>query len=68
MVHQLLALIIPPLVGLLSFFAISVGSFLSLLASSKAAYSQNRSFRVRYALIAARKRTWPEFGSYQERT
>jgi len=33
MVH-LLALIIPPLVGLLSFFAISVGSFLLLLAGS----------------------------------
>jgi hypothetical protein len=34
MVHHLLALIIPPFVGLLSFFAIGVGSFLLLLASS----------------------------------
>jgi hypothetical protein len=36
MVHQLLALALPPVMGLLSFFAISVGSFLSLLASGKA--------------------------------
>jgi hypothetical protein len=34
MVLHLLTLIIAPLVGLLSFLAISVGSFLLLLASS----------------------------------
>jgi hypothetical protein len=50
MVYQLLTLIIPPLVGLVSFSAISVGSFVLLLASSS----------ERVAVGASRERTQPQ--------